>query len=152
MWGRDDEFDRFLEQKIKEELAILVKGIPANSIRLYIMRKVKWVGALLRGHFYSIQRDQVSAPQAQQGVSGVHPENLSPFRRKEQLELQKVLLSLGNGCCSSCVQSFLILGYRYTRPAGGGLSLGIEVRHRDWTPLRFLFYITAAWPGLTLGL
>lgn len=53
MWGRDDEFDRFLEQKIKEKLAILVKGIPANSIRLYIMRKIELVGALLRGTFLS---------------------------------------------------------------------------------------------------
>ena len=34
LWGRDDVFDRFLEQKIKEELAILAGVIPANFIRL----------------------------------------------------------------------------------------------------------------------
>ena len=35
MWGRDDEFDRFLEQKIKEKLAVLAGGIPASFIRLF---------------------------------------------------------------------------------------------------------------------
>lgn len=36
LWGRDDEFDRFLEQKVKEMLGILAGGILVNSIRLYI--------------------------------------------------------------------------------------------------------------------
>lgn len=33
--GRDDEFDRLLEQNIKEKVAVLAGGIPANSIRLH---------------------------------------------------------------------------------------------------------------------
>ena len=49
LWGRDDEFDRFLEQKIKEKLAILAGGIPASFIRLYHIHRhvgnlVTWQG------------------------------------------------------------------------------------------------------------
>lgn len=35
LWGRDDEYDRFLEQKIREKLAVLAGGIPAHFIRLF---------------------------------------------------------------------------------------------------------------------
>lgn len=38
LWGRDDQFDRFLEQKIREKLAVLAGGIPANFIRLFTAR------------------------------------------------------------------------------------------------------------------
>ena len=39
LWGRDEELDRVLEQKIKETLAVLAGGIPANSIRLYAIHR-----------------------------------------------------------------------------------------------------------------
>ena len=52
------------------------------------------------GHFYSTQKDCISAPKS--GVSGGLPEDLLPFRR-EGLELQKVLLGLGSRNNSSCV-------------------------------------------------
>lgn len=32
--GREDEFDRLLEQDLQEKVAVLAGGIPANSIRL----------------------------------------------------------------------------------------------------------------------
>lgn len=131
LWGRDDGFDRFLEQKTKEELAILVGGIPANSIRLYTMGRVECVGAPLRGTFlFHPERPCFFHPPLARGEWCASRE-FTPFRRREQLELQKVLLGLGNGRCSSCVQSFLSPGYGNTGPAGGRYIPGVGVRHRD---------------------
>ena len=69
------------------------------------------------GHFYSTQGKHVSA-HLWEGVSSVLPMNLSPFRRRGQLELQKVLPNLGDGHCSSCVQTFLSPESTNTRPMG----------------------------------
>lgn len=80
------------------------------------------------------------------------PENLSPFRRREQLELQKVLLDLGDEHCSSRVQSFLSSECRNTMLVGGlgGECLWDCAEAQGLDIAEILFFITVAWPGLTL--